>query len=28
VVGRYRLHFVDAVDLPVASDEEPVEAAG
>ena len=28
VVGRYRLHFVDAVDVPVASDEEPVEAAG
>jgi pSer/pThr/pTyr-binding forkhead associated (FHA) protein len=28
VVGRYRLHFLDAVDVPVASDEEPVEAAG
>jgi pSer/pThr/pTyr-binding forkhead associated (FHA) protein len=28
VVGRYRLHFLDAVDVPARSDEEPVEAAG
>jgi pSer/pThr/pTyr-binding forkhead associated (FHA) protein len=28
VVGRYRLHFLDAVAQDAAADEEPVEAAG
>ena len=28
VVGRYRLHFLEAVEQEMASDEEPVEAAG
>jgi pSer/pThr/pTyr-binding forkhead associated (FHA) protein len=28
VVGRYRLHFLEAVEQETAADEEPVEAAG
>ena len=28
VVGRYRLHFLEAVEQQTAPDEEPVEAAG
>src|SRR6478736_6404634 len=28
VVGRYRLHFLEAVEQETAGDEEPVEAAG
>src|SRR4029079_16278093 len=28
VVGRYRLHFLEAVEHETAGDEEPVEAAG
>ena len=28
VVGRYRLHFLEAVEQEMAADEEPVEAAG